>query len=256
VQHYTFGNRACYHELVRLPENQLRRLFMAKILLIDDDLNLAENLSLWLCAQGDTVERVETGDDGLQMLSNYTYDVGIIDWMLPGLSGPEICSSFRRAGGVTPIILLTAQASIDHIEKGLKSGADDYLIKPFQFRELFARTRSLMRRPAALVPTGLTVAGVTLDPQQRSMVIADKTFHLMPKESALLEYLMRHPNRACSAQALLEAVWPSDTSASVETIRTWMRNLRQKLSEAGKEGLIKTVPAAGYMIEHESKPAT
>src|SRR5262249_19063671 len=147
------------------------------------------------------------------------------------------------------IIFLTGKEDIHSKEAALDIGADDYVVKPFDIRELAARIRSVLRRPPELLPGALKLGGLPLNPSSRTVTIDGKDVYLMPKESALLEYLMRHPKSPIGAQALLSAVWPSDTDASPETVRTWMKNLRQKLTAAGKPDLIKTVPASGYMID-------
>ncbi len=222
---------------------------MAKILLIDDDLELAESLQIWLKTVGHMAEHALSGEDALQMLRCYQYDVVVLDWVLPAMSGLEVCLEYRRSGGTTPIIFLTGQGAVDQVEGGLDAGADDYLVKPFEFRVLAARIRSLLRRPPRLLPIELVVNGITLDCQERTISVDGKEFHLRPKESSLLEYMMRHPDVHCSSQELLDAVWPSDTSASPDTIRTWMRNLRKTLAKAGKEDFIKTTLGSGYVIE-------
>lgn len=222
---------------------------MAKILLIEDDLELAEGLKSWFTEAGYLLEHAPTGEDGLQLLNNFEYDIILLDWMLPGISGVEVCKQFRKAGGKTIVIFLTGQGEVDHIETGLDAGADDYLLKPFNIRELAARIRSLQRRPATFRSDALTIDNLVLDPVRHIMTVDGTAHQLTPKESALLEFLLRNPNRPCHSQTLLDAIWPSDGSGSVEAVRTWMRNLRKKLELAGKGELIKTTRGHGYVIE-------
>src|SRR5262249_8409151 len=131
------------------------------------------------------------------------------------------------------------------------SGSDDYLVKPFEVRELFARTKSVLRRSLDIVPNELEIQGVLLNPDERLATIDDKQIRMTPKECAILEYLMRHPNRPYSATRLLSAIWPSDTETSEGTVRTMILNLRKKLSEAGKADFIKLVVNSGYVIENK-----
>jgi len=224
---------------------------VAKILLVDDDTDLADKLKSWFADQGHLLECVHTGEDGLQMMSNFSFDVILLDWNLPGMNGPDVCRQFRKSGGTTAIIFLTGMGDINSKEHGLDIGADDYLVKPFDTRELSARIRSVLRRPAGLLPSEVRIRDVALDTKTRTLIVGGCTHRLMPRECALLEYLMRHPNRIFGSKSLLDAVWPSDKEASTETVRSWMRNLRQKLSAAGKEDLIKTIPGSGYIIEYD-----
>jgi DNA-binding response OmpR family regulator len=222
---------------------------MAKILLVDDDHLIASLLEPMFEREGHVFEVATTGEDGLQMMKAFEFDVILLDWSLPGMSGLEVCQQYRRGGGSTYIIFLTGQHDINSREGGLDAGGDDYITKPFEFRELAARIRSVLRRPAGLLPTELLIDDLRLDPKSRTVTVGEKSVHLMPKESALLEYLMRHPNTNFDSQALLDAVWPSDSEASKETVRTWMRNLRQKLLTLGKEDFVKTKLGSGYIIE-------
>lgn len=225
---------------------------VAKILIIDDDMELAANLVDWFSMEGHVAESVHTGEDGLQMLGAYEYDVILLDWNLPGISGLEVCRQYRKAGGSSIVIFLTGLGEITNKEQGLDAGGDDYQVKPFNIRELSARVRSVLRRAHGPIVMELRIGDVLLEPDSRTVKVGEVPVHLMPKESALLEYLMRHPNRAFNTQALLNAVWPSDSGVSPETVRTFMKTLRQKLSSAGRDELIKTVPGAGYVIESKS----
>jgi DNA-binding response OmpR family regulator len=223
---------------------------VAKILLVEDDLEIIEKLKVWFSSEGHLIEAVTNGEDALQLLQNFTFDIAILDWQLPGISGVELCRRYREAGGMCYIIMLTGKGSVENKEFGLDAGADDYLVKPFEMRELSVRVRAILRRPHGLLPTEVKVSDVILNLQNRTVTIGKESFKLMPKEAALLEFLMRHPNRTFGSKDLLNAVWPSDRDASSETVRSWMRNLRQKLGAAGKEDFIKTISGLGYMIEY------
>jgi DNA-binding response OmpR family regulator len=195
------------------------------------------------------VEAAYNGEDALQLMDNFSYDAIILDWTLPDLPGIEVCQRYRKGGGRTYIIFLTGKGDIDDREAGLDAGSDDYVVKPFNVRELSARVRTVLRRPQQVLPFEITIADVTLDPRTRDVIFGGERVHLMPKELALLEFLMRHPNEPYSAQGLLDAVWPSESEASCETVRTWMMKLRQKLASLGKRDFIKTLAGSGYLIE-------
>ncbi len=222
---------------------------MSKILLVDDDELLGKELKEWFALSSLHLEVVLSGEDALQLLSAFAFDLILLDWNLPGISGLEVCRSHRKAGGQSYIVFLTGQGDIESKEKALDSGGDDFVTKPFEIREVFARIRSVMRRSLTLIPEILQMHDISLDPASRLLMRGEQKCQLTSKECALLEYLMRHPNRPFNAQKLLTAVWPSDSEASVDTVRTWMHHLRAKLASLGRQELIKTVAGAGYVIE-------
>lgn len=222
---------------------------MPKLLIVEDDAELANQVADWLTEQGYQVEKTATGEDALQLLSNFKYDVLLLDWSLPGLSGLEVLKRHRESGGMSLALFITGKGDIDSKEKGLNIGADDYLVKPFDMRELSARLKTILRRPQFLLPDELRIGEIMLNPSLHKLHVGDKEVRLMPKESALLEFLMRHPNRVYSSKDLLDAVWPSEKEATTDTVRSWMRNLRKKLGTADREDFVKTIPASGYVIE-------
>jgi DNA-binding response OmpR family regulator len=222
---------------------------MAKILIIDDDDQLTRAIQSFLELRGYVADAVFSGEDGLQLLAIYTYDVIVLDWLLPNVSGLEVCDRFRKSGGQTPIIFLTGKTDLNSIEIGLESGADDYLVKPFYLRELHARLKVLLKRRTGLYVEKLTVGGLTLNPETGRITRGCSEIPLRSKEAALLEFLMRRPNRAFSAKELLNGVWSADTSATTGTVRTWINFLRQKLANAGCADLITTGIGGGYIIE-------
>lgn len=221
---------------------------MAKILLVEDDVELAGRLRDWFALENHVFEVASSGEDALQMMEGFDFDVVVLDWSLPGISGLEVCRRYRASGGQAGIIFLTGKSDIPSKGEGLDSGADDYMIKPFDVRELGARIRSLLRRPRTVFSV-LKIADVELKAETRMLTVKEKSIILMPKQSALLEYLMRHPNRPFSAKQLLDSVWPSDAEASEETVRTCMKTLRQQLAALDKKDFIKTLYGAGYLIE-------
>jgi DNA-binding response OmpR family regulator len=222
---------------------------MAKILVVEDDPELAQLVSAWLKNEHHTVESVADGKEALERLKFYSYDVAILDWMLPGMNGPEVCREFRSAGGITPILMLTAKRNVDDKEQGLDSGADDYLTKPFELKELSARIRALLRRPANLSSSVLKIGYLELEPKSLKVKIIDQEIDLLPKEFALLQFFMRHPGQIFNAEALLDRVWASDSDASPEAVRTHIKRLRKKITVAGHPSLLSTVHGAGYKLE-------
>jgi two-component system, OmpR family, manganese sensing response regulator len=222
---------------------------MTKILVIEDDLQLAEKVTAALKFERFTVETSHDGDDALDLLKRFEYDVVILDWNLPGKTGPEICSAFRGRGGNTPILFLTGRGSLSDKETGFISGGDDYLTKPFHIRELMARVRALLRRSPTMQTSSLKVGNLELELETFRAFKDGKELKLLPKEFALLEFLMKHPNQPFGSKALLESVWESDTNASEDTIRTYMKTLRRKITFEKEECPIKTVPGYGYKLE-------
>ena len=228
---------------------------MAKILIIEDDKKLAEGVIDWLAMEKHTVDHAESGEDGLQLLTNFSYDLVILDWNLPGIDGLEVCRRLRAGGSELPILFLTAQTKIENVETGLDAGADDYLQKPFQVRELSARIRSLMRRPKGLLTNTVTAGYLTVELDSHYVGIGDKKISLTPKEFALLEFFIRNPNKFFSSKALLAAVWPSDSESAEESVRTIMFHLRKKITPQGENCLIKTVQGSGYIYETDPAAA-
>jgi DNA-binding response OmpR family regulator len=222
---------------------------MSKILLVEDNAAFAGVIVGWLESQNFVVDVAVSGEDALQLLANFSYDLLILDWELPGMPGISVCERFRKNGGTTPILFLTARTDYPSRVTGLDTGADDYLVKPFEFSELGARIRALLRRPAGLVPNVLTVPGLLLETESRTAVVANTRIPLSQRESALLEYLLRHPNRSFSSKDLLDAVWPLESAYSEDTVRSCIRALRKKITVDGCKCVIKTSNWSGYMVE-------
>jgi len=221
---------------------------MAKILLVEDESDISDLITAWLKNDHHTVELAVNGEDATSLLAIYTFDVIILDWMLPGVSGVEVCRRYRNRGGTTPILMLTAKTHVDEKSAGLDAGADDYLTKPFELKELSARIRALLRRPSAFSGTVLKVGPIVMDTSTYKVSRTEEAIQLLPKEFALLEFFMRHPNQVFSAEALLDRVWTSDSEASPETIRTYIKRLRKKIDEEGKPSLLNTVHGVGYKL--------
>jgi len=223
---------------------------MAKILIAEDDYGLCLTVQNWLEFEGHCLHIVESGIDALKELQHAQYDLAILDWNIPKLSGLDACIEFRRQGGFTPILILTGRSTIEEKLRGLESGADDYLTKPFAMEELSARVRALLRRSPILKPTVLRVADLELDPKNGTVTKGGAPINLVPKEFTLLEFLMRHSNQVFSAGDLLDCIWSSESETSPDTIRPYINRLRSKIDDPdSKESLIKTVHGLGYKLE-------
>jgi DNA-binding response OmpR family regulator len=222
---------------------------MAKVLLIDDDVRIISKVSEWLSLEGHGVEAATTGEDGLQMLENYQFDVIVLDWALPQMSGVQVLRKFRTGGGITPVIFLTGKDDMDSKEQGLDAGADDYLPKPFDPRELSARIRSLLRRPAVLVSNTLKAGKLVLDCASQKVHCDGQQIILGRLEFAVLEFLLRHQNRCFTGEQLMRKIWPSDTEASDLAVRSCIKHLRDKLAAANGGTIIKHVHGSGYTVE-------
>lgn len=228
---------------------------MAKILLVEDETDLSGAIKEWLSDEYHLVELASDGNEALSRLQSTQYDIILLDWMLPGLSGIELCKTYRAGGGSAPVIMLTAKKSLLSKEIGLDSGADDYLTKPFHLRELSARIRALLRRPTSQPIGLLNVGDISLDRTALTVKKNDLPIHLGPKEFALLEILMRNNGKTLSTEFLLDQIWGTQTDVVAETLRSNIKTLRKKIDDPGKPSYIVTVHGFGYKIEapHISK---
>ncbi len=224
-------------------------LLMAKILVAEDDEKLGRMVQDWLIGEKCTVDLALDGREALDMLKVSTYDVIILDWDMPHVTGLEIVQQLRAAGKMTPTLLLTGKDGIEDKEQGFDKGADDYLTKPFHLKELSARIKALMRRPNQIAPQILEHGAFVFDFAMGRVLKNGKLIELFPKEFALLEFFVRHPNQVFSLEALQARIWASDSTASPDTIRVHIARLRSKLEEDGEESILKTVHRKGYMLE-------
>lgn len=222
---------------------------MAKILIVEDDHFLCDLVKDNLSSLNHTVDIAHNGRAGLDMLSIAVYDVILLDWEMPEMTGVELLKQFRSRGGKTPVIMLTKKGSINEKEVGFDSGTDDYLTKPFEMRELQARLRALLRRPANIVSNVLSAGCLSLDTDKHEVTKDGQPVSLLPKEFALLEFFMRHPNQTFSSDAILSRVWSTDTDASEEAVTTCIRRLRKKIDTADKPSMISTVYGVGYKLQ-------
>lgn len=222
---------------------------MPKVLLAEDDRKLADLIVEWLEAENYTVEFAINGNDATHLLKISQFDILILDWDLPFVSGLDLCKEYRKSGGAGRVLMLTGKNTIDHKEQGLDAGADDYLTKPFVLRELSARLRALLRRPTQIVHDVLTARGITLDKKTWTCTRNDKPVALFPKEALLLEFFMRHPNQIFDIESLQQRIWPSESESSPETLRVHIARLRSKLEKSDERPIIKTVHRQGYLFD-------
>lgn len=222
---------------------------MAKILLVEDEVDLAGVVKDWLEEEElNLVEHAQDGPLALDMLSKHNYDLLILDLMLPGIDGMQVCREFRNRGGTIPILMLTARNNLNSKEAGLDAGADDYLTKPFHMREMAARVRALLRRRGT-PRSSLSVADITLDRNSCTARKADNELHLLPKEFMLLEYLMLHENTVVSVDTLIDQIWGSYSSVTAETVRSNIKTLRKKIDTEGQASIIKNIYGMGYKLD-------
>lgn len=202
-----------------------------------------------------TVDTVHNGLDAMEILKNQSYEVVILDWDLPGKSGISILREYRSAGGGTPVIMLTGKSEIEQKEQGLDSGADDYLTKPFHLKELAARVRSMLRRPTMTNSGALTWGPLVLDPAKFELTRDGEQLRLLPRDFALLEFLMRHPTKIFSAQALLDGVWNYDSDATPEGLRVAIRRIRKVIDKSDnlETSMIENIARVGYRMRNLEK---
>ncbi len=225
---------------------------MAKILIIDDDPTLCGLVSDWFSGQNYSVEVVYDGLAGLDMLLLGGFDLIVLDWDLPGKSGIELLQEYRRRGGQTPVIMLTAKCDSTEIERGFDYGADDYVTKPFGVKELTARVRAVLRRPREMLAEVLVAGEVHLNRAKHHVTRGGVEVRLQPKDFALLEFFMRNPGQVFSTDVLLARVWASDSEASIDALRTAIKRIRQAIDTADGDvsrSIIKTVPRVGYTLQ-------
>jgi two-component system OmpR family response regulator len=219
-----------------------------RLLVVEDDVKLVRALERGLAREGYTVDLARSGDDALSRAREHEYDAVLLDLMLPGLDGFSVCEQLRRTDAWVPVLMLTARTEIDDRIRGLDAGADDYLVKPFDFGELLARLRALIRRGPTERPAVVEVGGLRLDPVTRTAAYAAREVELSAREFAVLDCLARHAGRAVSRAQLLEHVW-ADGSVSPNVVDVYVGYLRKKLEESAGPPLIRTVRGVGFLLE-------
>ena len=221
-----------------------------RILLVDDECEMTVPLSLQLIREGYDVDVAHDGLTGYESIQRQDYNLLILDWMLPGQSGVSICQQLRQEGVTVPVLLLTAKDTVDDRVIGLDAGADDYLVKPFELKELLARVRALLRRPTMIShpssESPLNYGQLALDEANQLAYIDDRSIDLSEKESQLLAYLMKHPNQVLTHQDLYQAIWGRDRPPNSNVLAAQIRLLRKKIDSPREPTLIHAVYGKGY----------
>lgn len=225
-----------------------------KALLVEDDVHLIELLTYHLQQEGFNIVQTRDGEEALILALEEKPDIIILDWMLPNLSGIEICRRLRRQPETSnlPVLMLTARAEESDRIRGLETGADDYITKPFSPRELMARIKAVLRRlRPALSGVRLEYGGLEVDTAAHKVTRNGKSIQLGPTEFRLLKHFMEHPGRVFSREQLLDAVWGRDVYVELRTVDVHIRRLRKAINDDGELDLIRTVRSAGYALDKD-----
>jgi two-component system OmpR family response regulator len=223
-----------------------------RILIVEDDAETRSFVAKGLTESGFTVETANTGRDGLYLATDGGFDAIILDRMLPHLDGLSVLKSLRAAGFGTPVLLLTALSAVDERVRGLRAGADDYLVKPFSFDELHARLEALLRRPQDQAEDAVLECGdLNMDLIARKVRRGARDIALQPREFQMLEYLLRRKNRVVTRTMLLDGVWDYHFDPQTNVIDVHISKLRRKIDQPDETPLIRTVRGAGYMLSDQ-----
>jgi len=222
-----------------------------RVLIVEDDVKMAGLLRRGLLEEGLAADVARAGDDALWMAGATEYDAIVLDVMLPGMDGFELCRRLREAGRWSPVLMLTARDAVEDRVAGLDAGADDYLVKPFSFAELHARLRSLARRPPLERPAVLKVGDLGLDPGTRQVWRGEDEIQLSAKEFALLETFMRRPGEVLSRYQLLEHCWDYTYENRSNVVDVYVRYLREKIDRPFGRDSLETVRGAGYRLRRD-----
>jgi DNA-binding response OmpR family regulator len=222
-----------------------------RILVVEDEKGIARFIRDGLQEEGFAVDTAIDGVNGLELALTNEYDVLLLDWMLPGTSGIEICRQYRKGGGAAPIIFLTAKDTVQDTVFGLQAGANDYIKKPFQFEELLARVRVQLRDKTS--PSNLLrLFDLTIDLDKHEVRRGSTEINLTPKEFALLEFLVRNKGRVCTRTRIIEHVWDMNFESDTSVIDVYINYLRKKLKPAKGKELIETVRGVGYKVRDDA----
>lgn len=223
-----------------------------RVLVVEDDPSIATFVAGGLRQEGYAVDIADNGVDGLELARGAPYDAAVVDVMLPRLDGLSLVTALRRAGVTVPVLFLSARHSVDDRVKGLQTGGDDYLTKPFAFPELLARVQALARRgQRPLESTELAVADLRLDRLTRRVVRGGVSIELRPREFALLEYLMRHPGKVISKAMIVSHVWDYSFDTGTNAVDVLVHRLRERIDKPFEPKLLHTVRGVGYVLKAE-----
>jgi two-component system OmpR family response regulator len=222
-----------------------------RVLLVEDDAKLARAVARGLRHEGYAVDVAADGDAALMQAAVYDYDAIVLDIMLPRRDGLGVCDALRERGCWAPVLMVTARGAIPDRVRGLDAGADDYLPKPFDFDELLARLRALLRRAPAERPARLEVGDLVVDPATHAVTRAGTPVELTAREFAVLEYLARHPGQAVTRTRLLDHVWDENYDGSTNVVDVYVGYLRRKLEQPFGRPLIRTLRGVGWTLEPE-----
>lgn len=219
-----------------------------RILLVEDESRMAEAIKRVLVAEHYTVDVAGDGELALEYVERHTYDVMLLDRMLPGMNGEQVLRTMRRKGNATPVLMLTALSALEHRVEGLDAGADDYLPKPFAFSELLARLRALVRRSPEIVSERLAAGDIQLDPDRHQVTVGERSELLSAREYALLGYLIRHAGQVVTRQQILDSVWGAEPDVYSNVVDLYIHYLRRKLAALGQSKALRTVRGVGYAL--------
>jgi two-component system OmpR family response regulator len=222
-----------------------------RLLLVEDDAKLAHVVSRGLRHEGYAVDVVGDGDEALMQAAVWEYDGIVLDVMLPGRDGMAVCRALRERGCWSPVLMLTARGQVGDRIEGLDVGADDYMAKPFDFGELLARLRALLRRAPSERPARLEVGDLVVDPATHQVARGGVSVELTAREFAVLEFLARHPGQAISRTRLLDHVWDANYEGSTNVVDVYVGYLRRKLEQPFDRPLIRTIRGVGYTLESD-----
>ncbi|EOS60650.1 hypothetical protein C815_01108 [Firmicutes bacterium M10-2] len=219
------------------------------ILIVEDEKNLAQAIAEVFINQKDLIEIAATGKEALHYLETYTFDLVILDWMLPQCSGIEVLQTMRERGIDTPVLMLSAKGEIEDKVIGLESGADDYMSKPFSTRELLARVKALTRRKGEVILNELQFEDLTLYLNTQDLSVKGKSIHLGHKEFKIIQRMMKEPDRTFAKEDLITWIWGSDSEAIDNNVEVYISFLRKKMNYLGSKVKIKTIRKLGYRLE-------
>ncbi len=222
---------------------------MAKILVVEDDRLVAELLKDRLQLEHHKIELAFNGQDALDLAISFHFDMLILDLGLPELDGIEVLKRYRGKGETSPVLILTGKNQTHQKEQGLDAGADDYMTKPYDIRELCARVRALLRRSSSSLSNVLKCGNISMDTERAEVKVGDNIVKLVQTEYLLLEFLMRNKGRVFSADELLRSCWDSDTEATEGAVRTYVTRIRKKIDQDGSKSMLQSIYGLGYKLD-------